>query len=872
MFLFVSATLAIAEGESAATSSVAAPAGVAASEVTSDAGGAPDASRASAPVGKYGTSALSPLPHGLSGTAAANVPQEELLRLLRQKGATPQPSMELPKPYSLGKEGTPASLDPSECEVPGKTEAEEKSTLEQSMSADDDVVKIQPQLFRIGELTQFGYNFFKKSSAFAPVLDVPVGASYIIGPGDILVLTASGSLDGTFPLEVNRSGEVILPKVGAVRVWGVPFGKVPELLKASLSQVFRSVQVDVSMGKLRLMKVYLVGEVKSPGDYNISALSTVINAVAAAGGPTKSGSLRTIQVKRDGKVVETVDLYEFFLKGDKSSDIRLQAGDTVYVPLIGKVAGIGGNVKRPGIYELKSEKSLKDLLELAGDFKPSGYLERLQISRVEAHDKKIVVDFKLDSKLSDIELAERTAGIVIQDQDIVKIFPIALGVRNSVTLSGHVQRPGSYALKPGMRLNDLIAMGTPLSEHYLRIVEVTRNVPPDSHPEKMYLNLAQVKLGSTEDNILLKESDIVRIFSRWEMEEQPKVRISGDVRRPGEYRLLEKMTLRDLILEAGNIKKSAYLANIEIVRLRVTGSDVTSYPISVALEDVLKGTSGANVLLQDQDEVLIRRLPEWMDETNRYVTLRGEVRFPGTYPIFKGEKLSSVLERAGGYTDKAYLKGAKFTRKSVREAQQERMTEVITRAEQDLARRQLDVVAIATSKEELEATRATMSALKASLDKLKIAKATGRLSLRLAAIDKLKSSPYDLGLQGGDELLIPQSTNSVMVFGEVYNPTTIVHIPGEDLEYFLKLAGGTTGNANESEMYVIRADGTVESRREAPGFLFYSSFLDMTLDPGDTVVVPQELIKVAWIRELKDIAFIIGQTALAAGVLVAAGL
>jgi protein involved in polysaccharide export with SLBB domain len=165
-----------------------------------------------------------------------------------------------------------------------------------------------------------------------------------------------------------------------------------------------------------------------------------------------------------------------------------------------------------------------------------------------------------------------------------------------------------------------------------------------------------------------------------------------------------------------------------------------------------------------------------------------------------------------------------------------------------------------------------MSALKASLDKLKIAKATGRLSLRLAAIDKLKSSPYDLGLQGGDELLIPQSTNSVMVFGEVYNPTTIVHIPGEDLEYFLKLAGGTTGNANESEMYVIRADGTVESRREAPGFLFYSSFLDMTLDPGDTVVVPQELIKVAWIRELKDIAFIIGQTALAAGVLVAAGL
>lgn len=740
------------------------------------------------------------------------------------------------------------------------------------MSGSEDGELMRPQPFRIGKLTQFGYSFFKKSTSFAPVVDVPVGPDYIIGPGDTLVLTASGSLDGTFPLEVNRSGEVILPKVGAVRVWGVTFGKLTELLKASLSQAFRTVQVNVTMGKLRLIKVYLVGEVESPGDYDVSSLSTVLNALAAAGGPSKNGTLRAIQVIRAGKVVETVDLYDFFLKGDKSSDIRLQPGDTINIPIHGNLVGIGGNVRKPAIYEFPEESNLKELLDMAGGVPPSGYLQRIQLSRTVANDRRLIEDFDFDPKLTVKEFDAKTVSIKLRDMDLVKIMPIDFVVRDQVRLNGYVLRPGLYALKPGMRVKDLIGTDRLLPESYPDTVEITRLMPPDLHPEKINVNLDRAMQGDEKDNILLTEFDSVRIFSRWEMEEVPKVRISGEVQKPGEYRLFARMSLRDLLFAAGNVKKTAYLKSSEITRIVTSKEGVKSHLINIDLDEALKENPKDNILLENFDEVVVRRLPDWMEETDKFFTIRGEVRFPGVYPIQKREKLSSLIKRAGGYTDKAYLKGAKFTRKTVRDLQQKRMDDVIARTEQDLARKQQELASVAASKDELEATRTALAGMQASVDKLKTAKAEGRISLHLSAVDELTGSPYDLELQGGDSLEVPMSTNSVLVFGEVYNPTTVVHIPGEDLGYYLKKAGGATVNGKTDEMYVIRADGTVESRQAKTSFLFYDGFMHMSLDPSDTIIVPQEIEKVAWMRDLKDIAFILGQTALAAGVLIAAGL
>lgn len=765
----------------------------------------------------------------------------------------------------------------------GQKEQVELSPIEQAVLAEEkEVEKGQPQPYQVKGLSQFGYNFFRPAAAdFAPLTDIPVGPDYVIGPGDRIILNLWGSVEGTHELEVNRSGEIFLPRVGAVKVWGITYGRLPDLLKSGLSKVFRDFDLNVTMGKLRVIKVFVVGEVKAPGDYNLSSLSTLINALTAAGGPVKTGTLRNIQVKREGKVVETVDLYDFFLKGDKSRDIRLQPGDTVFVPVIGRVAGIAGNVKRPAIYELKEEKTMGDLIALAEGFLPTGYLQRVQISRVEAHEKKVVADFNIDPRGVGKSLDQVVAAIPIQDMDVVKIFPISTTLRDHVRLNGYVLRPGDYALQPGMRLSRLLAEDNLLPEYYKDAAEITRLYPPDYHPEKIFVNIAKALAGDPGHDLELREFDEVRIYSRWEMEEMPTVRVNGEVQRPGEYRLFTNMTVRDLLMVAGNPKITAYRKNAEISRIKWSGEAASSFPITINLEEAIRGNEKDNLALAPFDELTVRRIPNWTEEKERYVKLLGEVQFPGVYPVYKGEKLSSVIERGGGFTDKAYLRGAKFTRRSIQEDQQKRMDEVIARTEQDILKKQGELAAVAASKEELEATKASLEGLLKGLEKLKSVRAEGRMVIRLAQLAEFRDSQYDLELMGGDILEIPRTPNAVNVLGQVYNPTTLLHIEGKRASYYLNKSGGPTRDAEEGEMYIIRADGTVTSRQQtALGFRWndeagtwdFGPFLSSNLDPGDTLVVPQKLERIAWMREIKDITTILSQVALTAGVIVAAGL
>jgi protein involved in polysaccharide export with SLBB domain len=757
----------------------------------------------------------------------------------------------------------------------------EVSDIEKSMSdVQAGIVVPRPQSIDGGIVAQFGYDFFRPDAVgFAPLMDVPVGPDYVLGPGDRILLNVWGAVEAVNELEVNRSGEIVLPRVGAVKVWGTTFGNLPSLIRSKLSKVFKGFDLNVTMGKLRMIKVYVVGEVRSPGDYNITSLSTLINALSAAGGPTKKGSLRNIQVRRRGAPPESVDLYDFFLKGDKSRDIRLQPGDTIFVPSIGRVAAVAGNVRKPAIYELNEEKSLKDLLALADGVVTSSYLMRVQVLRTEAHDKQIAVDFNLAPNASSKTVEELTAGISIQDMDFVKVFSIDRTQRNSVRLQGYVLRPGDYALTPGMRIKDLIgADNLKLWEYNADVAVISRLMPPNYSPEKIYINLGKAMAGDPKENIELKEFDTLQVFSRWEMEEMPRVFISGEVQRPGTFRLYDNMRLRDLVLEAGNVKITAFQGNAEITRLKLTKESVTSYTINVNLQEALKENPGANILLEPFDEVQIRKIPNWMDETNKYVSLIGEVKYPGVYAIFKGEKLSSVILRAGGFTDKAYLKGARFTRAQVQELQQKRMDEVLAHTEQEIAKKQAELASVATSKEELEATKATLQALMENTRRLKQVKAEGRISIRISPPEQLKGTPYDIELMGGDALVVPQSVNAVNVFGEVYNPTTVVQLPGKDVSYYLKMAGGPTNNAEEDEMYVIKADGTVVSKQQSTmGIRWdedgkkwsFGGFLAMGMDAGDTLVVPQDMERIAWMREIKDIATILGQIALAAGVVLA---
>jgi protein involved in polysaccharide export with SLBB domain len=758
----------------------------------------------------------------------------------------------------------------------GRVQPLELSPIEKALYGDMSPAQYaRPQAFSVDHLQQFGYSFFRTdSNGFAPVTDIPVGPDYIVGVGDKIVLTLWGSINGKYELEVNRNGEITLPKVGTANVAGINYVQLKQVTHDLLAKEFKDFDLDVNIGKLRQIKVYLVGEVKSPGDYNLTSLATVINALSAAGGPSKNGSLRKIQIRRNGKLIETVDLYDFFLKGDKSRDIRLQSGDTVFVPTIGPVVGVAGNVKRPAIYEIRDEKSLKDALKLADGINTGGYLQRVQISRIITHEKKIVSDFNLDPAITGKSPDELTASIPVQDMDMVKVFSIDATLRGSVKLVGFVLRPGNYALKPGMHLKDILGQDNLLPEYYQEIGEITRRSPPDYRPEKIIFNPSRALSGDPAQNFELREFDVVRIFSRWEMEEIPKVRISGEVQKPGEYQLFKNMTVHDLLILAGNPKLTAYMKNADITRIKKTGESVTSFPININLEEAIKDNPQHNIPLMPFDELIVRKIPNWANETERYVVLTGEFRFPGRYPIFKGEKLSSVIERAGGFTDKAYLRATKFTRVSVRELQQKRMDEMIVKAEQEIVKKQAQVASVAASKDELDATKAALEGLQRSIDLLKTVKAEGRLVIHMSNLDKFKDSPYDVEVMGGDILDVPQKPNAVNVLGQVYNPTSIIPTGDADVGFYLAKAGGPTSDAEEDDIYIVRVDGTVQSRQQISFFkgLFSTSFMSTILGPGDTIIVPQRFEKIAWMREIKDLTSILANVALTAGVMVAAGL
>lgn len=302
-------------------------------------------------------------------------------------------------------------------------------------------------------LRQFGYDLFRQTpTTFAPVTDVPVGPDYVVGAGDAFTIVLWGSAQETFQVTVNREGTIALPRLGVVHVAGMSMQQLEAFLRRRFAEYYQDFQMAVSLGQLRSMLVYVVGAVKLPGAYTVSALSTMLNALFASGGPTKNGSLRQIRLVRGGKTLHTFDLYRFLLHGDKSGDRTLQAGDTVFVPVIGAVAGVAGNVRRPGIYEITDRAALRQLIDIAGGVAPSGYLQRVHVEGFKGHAQKVVADFDLSVP----DTSPQRWRTPIRDGDLITVFPVDSRLENAVELSGHVVRPGRYESKPGMRLRDLL--------------------------------------------------------------------------------------------------------------------------------------------------------------------------------------------------------------------------------------------------------------------------------------------------------------------------------------------------------------------------------------------------------------------------------
>ena len=799
------------------------------------------------------------------------------------------------------------------------------------------------------KLESFGYDLFAGVDLASPK-DLPVPADYMVGPGDEINILLWGRMSSQFNLTVSREGTIQFPNIGPLSVGGMTYEEVKRYLTRQAKNIVGA-EINVTMGRLRSIQVFVLGETKKPGAYTVSAMSTLTNALMAAGGPTMIGSLRKVELKRNNKNIASMDFYELLLKGDKSKDLRLQNGDVIFVPTVGPIVGIAGNVKRPAVYELKDDNGLAGVLELAGGIIPTAYTQQIQVERVERYERRIVIDIN-----------DRESGAVknfkLQDADLVKVFSIVGKDANVIYLNGNVKRPGKYEIKKGMRLKDVIKDESELLDKtYFDYALIKRLVPPTLEVKLIPFNLGDLLFkGSQEDNIGLVPQDSIFIFPKSFFKDSPTVTIHGEVRKAGGFPLEENLTIKDLVLMAGGLTKDAFYDDFEIYKTDPETKEVTlhkfnlakamdgdeanniklndmdrvvihsvwenvpkqyltvsgdvnkpgqyPYAANMTIKDLIFASGSLlesayiddaeltshtvkdgklsimsqkkidvrrvmaddhehNIILKPYDSLFIRRISEWKEE--KHAEIKGEVVFPGRYIIKKGERLSSLIERAGGFTDKVHLRGAVFTRESVRDLQQKNLNESVDRLEQQMLSQSSMAIQTSLSSEDALQQKAVAEQQKALIAKMRAAKAQGRVVIMLDTLDKFKGSTYDIELEGGDLLAIPEKPNSIQIIGSVYNSTAFVFNPRETISEYIGKSGGTTRYAEEKDIFVLKVDGSAVARRQS-GMFFMSS----KLDPGDTIVVPEKVERIAWMREIKDLTQILYQIAVTAGVLIVA--
>jgi polysaccharide biosynthesis/export protein len=596
-------------------------------------------------------------------------------------------------------------------------------------------------------LRQYGYSMFAANvSTFAPVDDIPVGPDYVLGPGDDLTINVWGAVDSTLIRTVDRNGRIVLPKVGDLRIWGLTFSQADRLIRDELSRYFRGFQTSVTMGRLRTVSVHVVGEVCQPGVYTLSSLATVTNALYSAGGPTKLGSLREVRLLRSNIQVARVDLYDFLQRGDRARDYRLESGDTIFVPTVGDVVAVAGEVKRPAIYEIQTGTRLADVVTLAGGVTPTSYIKRVQIVRALPNAERATLDVDLTAHYLKGDEANNP---LINAGDLVLIHPADPRVYNIVKVDGAVRYPGAYELKPMMRIGQLLPADKLLPEAYTERVEVAR-------------------------------------------------------RRP----------------------------------------DLTMEVLAIDLKKAWSGDQSQDLLLKPLDEVTVRTELK----AARTIVLSGQVTRPGVYTVAEGEKLSSVLARAGGFTDRAFLKGAAYTRASLRKIEQEQLDAFLKTQEQRMLAAASTVV-VGAEKEEAAANQQALQARREALRLLASKVVVGRMVVHLDQPDRLKGTDNDVLLMDGDTLNVPEPPDSVLVIGAVRSSTSVKYKEGAGVDYYINRVGGYSKEADKKEAHIVKADGSA-----------IASFTNIrTVEPGDTVIVPpKEEEKIRTLPTVRDIAQTIG--------------
>lgn len=826
------------------------------------------------------------------------------------------------------------------------------------------------------ELPHFGYNLFEGvPTTFAPATDIPIPPDYVVGPGDTIHLQLYGKINAEYTLVVSRDGTVRIPEIGPRAVAGLKFSELQERLKNYVENQMIGVKGYISMGPLRSIRVFVLGDVNRSGSYTVSALSTMTNALFVSGGIKEPiGSLRNVQLKREGKIVTRLDLYDLLIRGDTSGDVRLQPGDVIFVPPVGKTAGVSGAVRRPAIYELKNERTVAELIQMAGGLLPTAARTEASLNRISETGQRVVIDIDLEREqdkkrpladgdrlavksvlervedyvqltghverpgryewfegmrlgdlVTDVEkdlqpradldyvlikrelapdrrievfsarldralaVPDSLDNVRLEPFDEVRVFglgedraetikPLIAQLKNLasfenpervVTVSGHVRFPGEYPLEAGMTVSDLIRAGDLLPQPAMDYLMITRKLPPDWRIEVLSTRLEQaIDSPDSKADIRLQAGDRVRVFGlaedraetlgpvieqlrRQARIDNPEKVVSavGQVAFPGQYPLEENMRVSDLVRSAGNLRQQAYKLSAELVRFQVFEDKIReTMRLPVELSAALAGSEKEDLFLRPFDALHVKQMPDWREQ--RRVEISGEVLFPGTYVVGKDETLLDLIERAGGFNDRAFLDGAVFVREELRQKEQRQLDRLRDQLKADLAAISLQQVQEDPQKQE------ALSMAQGLVNQLEGTQAVGRLVIDLQAI--VYGTAVDIALQDQDRILIPDKPQEVTVLGEVNYPTSHVFGPKMGRDDYIERSGGLSYKADKGRIYVIRANGEVLGASTS----WFSVGKSPDIRVGDTIVVPLDAERIRPLYFWSSVSQIIYQLSL----------
>ena len=724
--------------------------------------------------------------------------QKQLASELARKGVTKEQAMRVKQLYEQQNNVNASNA--------AGTDVNESRLREEMDENTSDILEDRPGTEDLARSNQvFGRNIFNtRNLTFEPSVNIATPLNYRLGPGDEVIIDIWGASQNTIRQQISPDGTINIQKIGPVNLSGMTIAEANDYLKRTLNKIYNGLNntndptsdIRLTLGGIRTIQINVMGEVVQPGTYSLSSFSTVFHALYRAGGVSEIGSLRNVQLVRNGKNIATIDVYQFIMKGNIQDDIRLQEGDVVIVPAYEVLVKIDGKVKRPMRFEMKKDENLSTLISYAGGFDADAYTRSLRVVRQNGQEYEVNTVKDLD-----YSVYKMRNGDVVTTEAILNRFT------NKLEIRGAVYRPGIYQLNGRLNtVRELVNEAQGLTGDAFLNRAVLYRQREDLTTEVVPVDIKAIMDG-TSQNIILTKNDILYIPSIHDLEDRGDVVIHGEVAKPDSYSYADNMTLEDLIIQAGGLREAASVVRVDVSRrIRNPYSTVDNdtigrtYTFSLKEGFVVDGTPG--FVLQPYDEVYVRRSPGYQAQQN--VSVEGEILFEGSYAMTsRTERLSDLIRKAGGSTKNAYLRGAKLTRVAT-EGEKKRMEDVLRLMSRQLGEAMMD-----------------------SLDIHVEDHFTVGIDLEKALANP--GSTADIVLREGDVVFIPKSTNTVKINGAVMVPNTVSYISGKHIDYYLNQAGGYADNAKKSKKFIVYMNGQV-TKVKGSG--------KKQIEPGCEIIVP----------------------------------